>query len=821
MIKKGHIPILFFILFSCLFLYSCSAKRKVRKADQAFYEYKYDKARKMYSKVLRKVKDKDEKERVRWQIAESYRYKDDLENGQIAYQNLIQSKYYEKEPLVYYHLGNILLKRSRLDRSLTAFEKYVELAPEDTLGTMALQRVSLAREYEIDPGQYEVEVEKKLNSDLDDWAPTYSNSALNEIIFTSNKNSSIGKNRDEWTGKKFSDLYIVRKDLKGRWGDPKLLEESEVINTALNEGTPAMNGHFTTLYFTRCEKPEGREGGCAVYASKRTGMVWGAPQRLDMVEDSSAVIGHPTVTPDESMIIVSAQLPGGRGGKDLFYALGSGGTFGELQNLGDVLNTSGNEMFPYLRGDSVLYFSSDFHPGMGGLDIFKSNITYDDDGEPVFSEPVNMRYPINSIGDDLGICFHPEGNEEGYFSSNRKYSSGLDIYHFIIEPVIFTISGVIRDMNTLLYVPDVSITLVGSDSTAIEIKTGESGSYTFPKTQVNPNTDYVIIVEKEGYFSVEEKISTVGLETSKNFKVDVLNFQPVPKDPVVLPEILFDYAKWDLKMQYQDSLRGLIQILEANPTVAIELGAHTDSRGSEEANRELSQKRAQSVVDYLIDRGIDGDRLTARGYGKTAPRVLQNDMVRDGFTFPAKTQLNDEYIATLSSRIHQEAAHQLNRRIEFIITSTRYVPKQKSDRTKPAVTVASANDRNGIPITLIGRKELPQMEGFINGMSELIIIDESQRNAVVSLEVALALLRDGYITKDDFEGDPEKVLVGGTIAKNARFMVNDLKIGEKSTYDITVIVDHNYKLPLTVPTSVVRDMGNFTIDKEKRLLFFE
>lgn len=821
MMKRDYISILFFVLLSCLFLYSCSAKRKVRKADQAFYEYKYDKARKAYSKVLRKVKDKDEKERIRWQIAESYRYKDDLENGQVAYQNLIQTKYHEKEPLVYYHLGNILLKRDRLDRALPALEKYVELAPEDTLGILALQRVALAREYEVDPGQYEVEVEKKLNSELDDWAPIYSNSALNEIIFTSNRNASTGKNKDEWTGKKFSDLYIARKDLKGKWTDPKLLDENETINTDLNEGTPAMNGHFTTLYFTRCEKPEGRPGGCAVYTSKRTGTVWGAPQRIDMVEDSSAVIGHPAITSDESMIIVSAILPGSKGGKDLYYALGSGGSFGDLQNLGDVINTPGNEMFPYLRGDSVLYFSSDYHPGMGGLDIFKSTITYDEEGEPTFSEPVNMRYPINSIGDDLGICFHPEGNEEGFFSSNRKYANGLDIYHFIIEPVIFTISGVVRDMNTLLYVPDVTITLIGSDSTVITIKTGESGSYTFPKTQVKPNTEYTVVVEREGYFSVEEKISTVGLETSKNFKVDILNFQPVPREPVVLPEILFDYGKWELKPQYGDSLRGLIQVLEANPTVAIELAAHTDSRGSEEANRDLSQKRAQSVVDYLIDRGIDGDRLTAKGYGKMTPRTLQKDITRDGFKFPAGTNLNDEYIASLSSRIHQEAAHQMNRRIEFVITSTRYVPKQGKERARPDVTVATGDNRKGIAVEFVGKKELPQVEGFINGMSESVIIDESLRNATISLETALGLLRDGYITKDDFEGDPEKVLVGGTISKNARFIINDLRIGGKSTYDITVIVDHTYKLPLTIPASVMQDLGDYTIDKERRMLFFE
>lgn len=815
--NKLQIVITFFVfILSILFFSGCAGKSRLKKADQAFSEYKYNKALSLYKKCQRKIKDKQKKNYVVWQMAECNRYKGDYQNLPSSYNTLIRNEYDSVHPEIYLYYGNYFLQANRLDKAENSFKTFIEKDTVDPRGPIALQKVVLAQEYEINPGKYDVIREKAINSPYDDFSPTYSNAASNELIFTSDRGEATGKNKDEWTGNKFSDLFITRKNLKGKWATPVLLEEDEIINTEANEGSPIMNSHFTTLYFTRCEKTVNAEGGCGIYTTKRQGTVWNEPNRLGLSEDSTVIIGHPAIVSDESFLIFAANLDGGKGGKDLWIAQGSAGKFTDLRNLGSVINTPGDEMFPYIHGDSVLYFASDFLPGMGGLDIFRSNIIHDEEGNITFSEPENLRYPINTISDDFGICFHPDGNNEGFFSSNRKGSQSTDIYYFILEPVIFTISGVMMDDNSMLYVPDVAVTLKGSDGSVVETITGESGSYTFNKNQVKANVEYEIFIEKEGFFSKIEKISTVGLESSKNFKVNV-DMMPVPKEPIVLPEILFDLAKWDLKPQFQDSLRGLIQILEANPTLVIELAAHTDSRGSEESNDELSQKRAQSVVDYLIERGIESARLTAKGYGERIPRIIRRTLIRDGFTFEEGTLLTEEYINSLESRVHREAAFQLNRRIEFSIISTRYEGAIRTDSIKVAI-VQKDNEVTFIPV---GKKNLPQMECLVNGMSEFVVLDENARHATISLESALRLLREGYITKDDFEGNPEKMLAGGTIAKGAKFNIDEIKIGTRTDYDFQVVVDHTSTEPFTIPKAYLQRFGDYSIDNAARKIIFE
>ena len=262
--------------------------------------------------------------------------------------------------------------------------------------------------------------------------------------------------------------------------------------------------------------------------------------------------------------------------------------------LGDIINTAGDEFYPYMRNDSTLYFASNGHGGMGGLDIFVS--TLDSLGE--WTEPVNLKYPFNSIGNDYGITFHPT-EERGFFISNRDAKNGLDddIYYFIEPPVLFTLSGTIKNQNSLQFVEGADINVTASNGSKFTTKTSASGNFMFTNSQIKANETYILTINKKNYFAFTDTISTVGFETSQDFVKDY-QITTIPDNPVVLPDILYDLARWELRPQFEDSLRGLIEMLQINPNITIELGSHTDSRDSHESNDVLSQKRAQSVCDY-------------------------------------------------------------------------------------------------------------------------------------------------------------------------------------------------------------------------------
>jgi peptidoglycan-associated lipoprotein len=407
------------------------------------------------------------------------------------------------------------------------------------------------------------------------------------------------------------------------------------VNTGSHEGVATFAQRFTNLYFTRCysQKTEEEQGqGCQIYTTAREGNTWSEPVKLELGGDSTHVVGHPTLSSDELMIIFSADFEGSVGGKDLWVATRESAlaSFGPAKNLGEMINTLGDEMFPFLREDSVLYFSSDGHPGIGGLDIFKSSLV---DGE--WQKPVNLQFPINSPGDDFGITFKP-GEEKGFFSSNRRGGrGGDDIYSFIKPPLVFNLQGIVRNEANLQFVPGASIRMVGTDGSSVEAKTDAKGFYSFAPSQIKPNTTYELTVNEEISLYKQVRSQRLMFLPTGILNLDFL-LEPIPDKAIPLPEIRYELAKWDLLPQYQDSLRGLIQILDQNQTIVVELAAHTDSRNTFEYNDILSQRRAESVVNYLIERGIAPDRMVARGYGKRVPRTLETDITIDGFTFQSR-----------------------------------------------------------------------------------------------------------------------------------------------------------------------------------------
>jgi peptidoglycan-associated lipoprotein len=812
-------------IFGMIFLFATSQvsgqKRSfIRTADEAFEDERYSVAVEKYQKAYTKVKkNPGERDRISFQMAECYRKMGDIKRADIQYKRLIKNGYDSKEPIILLHYANAQKADGNLDEAKEYYELYEKKMPDDPRGKNGIEAcdsISKWREFE---SKYEIAEVKGLNSRESDFAPAYSSESYNSLIFTSTREGAIGKNIDEWTNQGFSCLFQSRQDVKGEWSAPVLVDEQEEggVNTEANEGAPMMNSDFTTLYFTRCPNDEGTKNGCQIYTSRRTGRIWSTPDLVPLSLDSTEAVGHPTLSSDEMVIYFSSNRPGGFGGHDIWVSFRetASGPFGRPYNLGPIVNTPGDEMFPFLRTDTLLYFASDGHPGLGGLDIFYTV----PDTSRMWSKPVNMGIPINSEADDFAIIFQPEG-EQGYFSSDRSgRKSREDIYSFIIPPVAFTLAGKVTDDRTLQVIPGARVDIVGSDGISMTARTADNGVYMFGKTQIMPNTTYEITVSKDNYFNSSGRVTTVGYEKSKDLTRDFV-LVPIPEEPVVLPEILYDLAKWDLKPQYQDSLQGLITTLDENPTLIIELASHTDARDTYERNDVLSQRRAQSVVDYLIERGIDPDRLVAKGYGERVPRVLVKDINRDGFLFKQGTILTETYIDSLSSTPEKEAAHQLNRRTEFRVLSKDFVPKPKNVELGKTVQIQINPEDNVLKYSIAPKTGLIMAPCIINGYTVQFTFD-AKLAPQISVDEAMRLLSLGAIGKLDFKGDPDVILANGTIANRAILVIKELAIANVTVKNLEFMVNTNLSYPLIIGNTILLQFGDYTIDNSQQQIILK
>ena len=812
----------FLIILFFLTAFQITAQRRthVRAADEAFDDLRYSVAIEKYQKAYTKSKKNEvEKDYITFQLAECYRLTNELRRAKGQYRRLIRSNYERKQPSILLHYADILLQEGSYEEAKEYYAAYAEKVPDDPRGPNGVVSCELIPAWIENPSKYEISEEKGLNSRESDFAPTYMNENYNALIFTSTREGAKGKETDEWTDMNFSSLFTSRQDVKGEWSTPTLLDDAEEdgVNTDANEGAPMMSEDFNTLYFTRCPKEDNKDNGCQIYTSRRTGRYWSKPELLKLSNDSSEAIGHPAVSSDEMLVYFSSNRPGGLGGRDIWVAEreSQGGPFKRPRNLGPVVNTPGDEMFPFLRQDTILYFASDGHPGMGGLDIFLTS----PDEEGNWSEPENMKVPVNSEGNDFAIIFHPT-EERGFFSSDRSGRRSLeDIYSFIIPPVEYTLAGVVKDERTLQFVFDARVDIVGSDGISMTARTNDKGVYMFGATQIMPNTTYEITVSKDNYFNASGRVTTVGLERSKDLTRDFL-LEPIPEEPIVLPEIQYDLDKWDLKPQYQDSLQGLITTLDENPSLVIELASHTDARATDEYNDILSQKRAQSVVDYLIERGIDPDRLVAKGYGERVPRRMLRTITREGFTFEEGTVLTESFIDSLPTREYREAAHQLNRRTEFRVLSKDFVPKPKNVELSGRVDIVINPEDNVLKYKTMPKTGLISAPSVINGFTVDFIFDANLRPQI-SMEKALDLLTRGAISKSDFQGDPDEILADGKIANRALIMIDEFTIANETVRDVELMVNTNLAYPLVIGRTLLSRFGEYTIDTEKEQIIFK
>ena len=811
------------IIMSALFIFMSSdiyAQRRnpAKNADLAFGRKQYIEAADRYKKAYRKVRrNKEERNRISFQMGECYRLIGLTKRAEPFYKRLLKTEYPNTHPEVYLYMAETYKMNEKYKDAIEMYEAYSQRVPGDPRGPLGVETTQQIQEWMENPSKYQLTMLKKVNSTKDsDFGATWLNNNYNEIIFTSTRDAATGKEKDGITGQEFADFFTSKQDRKGDWSTPVLADEAENINTEASEGTPFMNSKYTKLYFTRCQNGAHRKNGCQIMVAGKSGGSFSEARPVEIAGvDTLDIVGHPTLSSDELIIYFAAERKGGFGGNDIWVAMRDNATepFKHPFNLGERINTPGNEVFPFLRYDTTLYFASDGHGGMGGLDIFVSSM--DTSGQ--WGEPRNLKYPINSIGDDFAIVFHPN-DERGFISSNRGNNRGLDnIYYFEEPPILFTFSGTVKDAKTKQYASNAAVRLIGSDGSNIMTRTNDKGYFNFSDSQINKNTTYDITIDKDNYFTLTAQQTTIGLEFSKDIVQD-FDIEPIPQEPIMLPDILYDLGKWDLKPQFEDSLQGLIETLQVNPTITIELASHTDARDTDERNDILSQKRAQSVVDYLIIRGIDPLRLTAKGYGERVPRTIQKDMTVRGYTFKAGTRLTEDFINKLPNNDIREAAHQMNRRTEFRILSKDYVPRDEIKEGGTVNIAINPQDDQSETFT-VDKKGYFNFIANVDGYKEPFTYSQNA-DFCVSESRALQLLKDGRITADDFKGDTEKILTTGGIANNSIVVIKEVRIAGRSLYNVECKVVSKMIEQWVIGQKNMKQLGNFEFDtKEKKLKF--
>jgi len=656
------------ILFFIILLFTTShdvyaQKRKTEKAYETFAAGEYYKAIDEFKSANSKTKNSDKNARAElaFMIAECYRRVNDPRNAETWYRQAIRSS--TSKPEAQYLLAESMKKQGKFEPAIEEFRRYKQIVPADARADQQIRACELALEWTRNPEAYRVESMRDLNSrSSSDFSPAYGRDDYSLVYFTSSRPDAKGNKTHGATGQNFTDIFESRLDNKGKWSTPVPVRG---LNSEFEDGTPAFSANYREVYFTRCEVGKREQKGCMIMYSTRMGDSWSVPKNTGILPDS-LVAAHPALSPDGMTLYFVSDMPGGYGGKDIWSTTKTGDAWSKPINLGPDINTSGDEVFPYVRSDGVLYFSSDGHIGMGGLDIFKA--VFQPDGSCIVT---NMKPPINSPFDDFGIAFEGD-SEKGIFSSSRNIRERDNLFSFELPPLRFNVTGLVKDEKTGTAIPGSTVQLIASDGSNLQTETGAAGDFRFT---LKANVDYIFLASKQGFLNGRERETTKGQDRSRDFMVTI-TLLAIDK-PIELPNILYDFGRWDLRPESMVSLDKLVETLLDNQNITIELMSHTDARDTEEYNMQLSQRRAQSVVEYLIDKGIDPDRLSAQGYGKSTPKVVDDELATQNPFLRAGITLTEQYINSLANDEQKEIAHQINRRTEFKVLRTDYMPSAR------------------------------------------------------------------------------------------------------------------------------------------------
>lgn len=656
--KIREIIIAIFLGLICALMPACKSA-KLSTANEQLERGEFFEASKTYRKVYNKLNKREDaplRGEVAYKLATCYRRMNQAQKAAGAYQNAIRYEY--PDSTAYYWLGRSLQASGQYPKALEAYTKFLEYSPDDALAKEGAKGCRMAMKAKREPKtRYQVRNAKLFNSRRADFAPMFLDKNYDQLFFTTTNEKVMGDARSEITGMKKSDIWVSKKDEKGAWQRPETVGGE--LNSEMDEGIVSFSPDGQTMYLTKARRSPTSNTSVEIFTSSRSDATWSAPQKYEITADTLSAFGHPAISPDGKTLYFCSDMPGGFGGKDI-WRVTIGERIGSLENLGPQINTAGDEMFPYMRADTLLYFASDGHPGFGGLDLFKATLNSTGDRWSV----ENMGLPMNSDGDDFGITFGP--GESGFFSSNRGDKKGYDhIYSFELPELKVTISGMVMDKDEEPVAKAV-IRIVGDDGSNQKEIARDDGSFSF---KLDRGVKYVMMAGAKGYLNVKQEFESDTAEEDADYGVDFI-LASISK-PQVVENIFYDFDKATLRPESKEALDEMAQMLRDNPNVTIEMSAHTDRVGSEIYNESLSERRAKSVVDYLIAAGISADRLKWAGYGKTRPKTVTKRINRQYPQFPEGTVLNEEFINTLSEA-DREAADQINRRTEFQVTSIDY-----------------------------------------------------------------------------------------------------------------------------------------------------
>lgn len=645
--------------FCCLLLISCGIDKNLKKGEKFLSLGEYYDAADQFKQAYTKTppKERENRGKLALKMAHCYNKINATPKAVNAYRNAIRYNQASLDDRLAY--ARLLLKNGEYKQAEKEFRILVDSMPDNILAQNGLKSAQMAPNWKKAGSRYQVKKMDVFTSRRADYSPMLLGDEYEQIYFTSTRNDAQGDELSGITGTKAGDIFYSEKDDKGKWSRPEAIATG--LNTDYDEGACCFTPDGKEMYLTQCVTDPASPRFAQIVTSSRSDAAWGKIQKLEITQDTLSTYAHPAVSPDGEWLYFVSDMPGGMGGYDIWRVRITPSGLGGVENLGAPINTPGDEMFPTFRPNGDLYFSSNGHIGMGGLDIYIARI----DEKTQQYKIEHPGYPLNSEADDFGMTFEGPHNR-GFFSSNRKDGRGYDhIYSFNNPEIVTTMKGWVYEKDGY-ELPAAQVMVVGNDGTYRKLPVKSDGSFTLP---IHPEVDYLVMASCKGFLNHKEELR---IDSAKESKEYVLQFPLASiSAPVLIDNIFYDFDKATLTPTSTQALDKLVALLKENSHVTIELSAHCDYKGNSEYNKRLSQRRAQTVVDYLIAHGIEKDRLTPVGYGKERPKAIRRKLTEKYPWLKEDDVLTHDFILK-QTREHQEICNQLNRRTEFKVLRTTY-----------------------------------------------------------------------------------------------------------------------------------------------------